>query len=83
MHGLRVAIPKTNPVATCEFAALGERLIKIGARDRAHCAHPRAVADELIEGTLLRNAALGLLLSGPCAAGPAARRAADPGSELT
>jgi hypothetical protein len=67
-----------EPVATCEFATLGERPIKIGARDRAHCAHPRAVADELLEGTLLRTATLGPLLSGPRVAGPTARRARNP-----
>jgi hypothetical protein len=33
---VRAAIPRTNPLANCEFAALRERLIKIGARHRAH-----------------------------------------------
>ena len=32
MHGVRAAIPPTNPLANAEFATIRERLIKIGAR---------------------------------------------------
>ena len=32
MHGVRAAIPRSNPLAKCEFATIRERLIKIGAR---------------------------------------------------
>jgi Transposase DDE domain group 1 len=66
MHGVRVAIPKTNPVATCEFATLRERLIKIGARVIEHIARIRVqLPTSCSEGTLFRTVALGLLLSGP------------------
>jgi hypothetical protein len=47
MHGVRAAIPKTNPLAKCEFATIRERLIKIAARDRACRAYPRAAAHHL------------------------------------
>jgi hypothetical protein len=47
MHGVRAAIPRTNPLASNEFATIRDRLIKIGACDRAHRAHPRPAADEL------------------------------------
>src|SRR5262245_25467965 len=36
MHGVRAAIPPANPLATCEFATIRERLIKIGARVIEH-----------------------------------------------
>ena len=32
MHGVRIAIPKTSPFASCEFATIREHLTKIGAR---------------------------------------------------
>jgi hypothetical protein len=41
MHSVRAAIPPANRLATAEFMTLRERLIKIGARDRAHCARIR------------------------------------------
>ena len=48
MHGVRAAIPPTNPFASCEFATIRERLIKIGARViETHRAHPRPTAQEL------------------------------------
>jgi hypothetical protein len=41
MHGVRAAIPPTNPLAKCEFATIRERLIKIGARVIEHIARIR------------------------------------------
>jgi hypothetical protein len=66
MHGVRAAIPKTNPLANCEFATLRERLIKIGARVIEHVARIRVhLPTSYPEGALFRAVALGLLLSGP------------------
>src|ERR1700751_5157366 len=36
MHGVRAAIPRTNPLASSEFATIRNRLIKIGARVIEH-----------------------------------------------
>ena len=41
MHGVRAAIPRSNPLAGCEFATIRERLIKIGARVIEHIARIR------------------------------------------
>jgi hypothetical protein len=41
MHGVRAAIPRTNSLASCEFATIRERLIKIGARVIEHIARIR------------------------------------------
>src|SRR6201998_1488117 len=41
MHGVRAAVPLTSPLATCEFATIRERLIKIGARVIEHIARIR------------------------------------------
>jgi hypothetical protein len=66
MHGVRAAIPRTNPLANCEFATLRERLIKIGARVIEHIARIRVqLPTSCPEGALFRTVALGLLLSGP------------------
>ena len=54
MHGVRAAIPPTNPLASCEFATIRERLIKIGARDRAHRTHPHQLPTSCPEGLLFR-----------------------------
>src|ERR1700675_1936878 len=66
MHGVRAAIPRTNPLANCEFATLRERLIKIGARVIEHIARIRVqLPTSCPEGALFRAVALGLLPSGP------------------
>jgi hypothetical protein len=66
MHGVRAAIPPTNPLAKCEFAAIRERLIKIGARVIEHIARIRVqLPASCPEGVLFRTVALGLLPSGP------------------
>jgi hypothetical protein len=52
MHGVRAAIPQTDPLAKAEFTTIRERLIKIGARvNRAHRAHPHPIADQLSGGS--------------------------------
>ena len=66
MHGVRAAIPPTNPLATAEFATLRERLIKIGARVIEHIARIRIqLPTSCPQGALFRAVALGLMPSGP------------------
>ena len=66
MHGVRAAIPRTNPLASSEFATIRERLIKIGARVIEHIARIRVqLPTSCPEGTLFRTVALGLMRSGP------------------
>jgi Transposase DDE domain group 1 len=66
MHGVRAAIPRTSPLAKCEFATIRERLIKIGARVIEHIARIRIqLPTSCPEGALFRAVALGLMPSGP------------------
>ena len=66
MHGLRAAIPRTNPLASAEFATIRERLIKIGARVIEHLARIRVqLPTSCPERALFRTVALGLMPSGP------------------
>ena len=66
MHGVRAAIPRTNPLAGCEFATVRERLIKIGARVIEHIARIRIqLPTNCPEGELFRTVALRLMPSGP------------------
>ena len=66
MHGVRAAIPKTSPLASCEFTTIRERLIKIGARVIEHIARIRVqLPTSCPEGALFRTVALGLMPSGP------------------
>jgi len=66
MHGVRATIPKAHPLASCEFATLRERLIKIGARVIEHVARIRIqLPTSCPDGALFRTVALGLLRSGP------------------
>jgi Transposase DDE domain group 1 len=66
MHCVRSAIPRTNPLARCEFATLRERLIKISARVIEHIARIRVqLPTSCPEGALFRAVALGLMPSGP------------------
>ena len=66
MHGVRAAIPKTDPLATAEFATIRERLIKIGARVIEHIARIRVqLPTSCPERALFRTVALGLMPSGP------------------
>ena len=66
MHGVRAAIPRSNPLAGCEFATIRERLIKIGARVIEHIARIRVqLPTSCLEGALFRVVALGLMPSGP------------------
>jgi hypothetical protein len=70
MHGVRTAIPRTSPLGSAEFATIRERLIKIGARVIEHIARIRVhLPTSCPEGALFRTVALGLLRSGPLAAG--------------
>ena len=66
MHGVRAAIPKTSPLASCEFATIRERLIKIGARVIEHIARIRVqLPTSCPEAALFRSIALRLMPSGP------------------
>jgi hypothetical protein len=66
MHGVRAAIPRSNPLAGCEFATIRERLIKIGARVIEHIARIRVqLPTSCPEGALFRVVALGIMPSGP------------------
>jgi hypothetical protein len=66
MHGVRAAIPRSNPLAGCEFATIRERLIKIGARVIEHIARIRVqLPTSCPERALFRVVALGLMPSGP------------------
>src|SRR5580698_3135498 len=56
MHGVRAAIPRSNPLANCEFATLRDRLIRIGARVIEHIARTRVqLSTSCSEGTLFRT----------------------------
>jgi hypothetical protein len=66
MHGVRAAIPQTDPLAKAEFATIRERLIKIGARVIEYIARIRVqLPTSCPEGALFRAVALGLMPSGP------------------
>jgi hypothetical protein len=66
MHGVRAAIPQTNPLAKCEFATIRERLIKIAARVIEHVARIRVqLPTTCPDGALFRYVARGLMPSGP------------------
>jgi Transposase DDE domain group 1 len=66
MHGVRAAIPQTDPLAKAEFATIRERLIKIGARVIEHLARIRIqLPTSCPEGTLFRAVALGIMPSAP------------------
>ena len=65
MHGVRATIPKTSPLARCEFATIRERLIKIGARVIEHIARIRVQLPTTSEAALFRTIALRLMPCGP------------------
>jgi Transposase DDE domain group 1 len=66
MHGVRAAIPRTSPLAGCEFTTIRDRLIKIGARVIEYIARIRVqLPTSCLEGALFRTVALGLMRSGP------------------
>ncbi len=66
MHGVRAAIPQTDPLAIAEFATIRGRLIKIGARVIEHLARIRIqLPTSCPEGALFRAVALRLMPSGP------------------
>jgi Transposase DDE domain group 1 len=66
MHGVRAAIPQTDPLAAAEFATIRERLIKIGARVIEHLARIRIqLPTNCPQGALFRIVALGIMPSAP------------------
>jgi Transposase DDE domain group 1 len=66
MHGVRAAIPHTDPLAKAEFTTIRERLIKIGARVIEHIARIRIqLPTSCPEGALFRAVAFGLMPSAP------------------
>jgi hypothetical protein len=83
MHGVRAAIPRTSPLAKCEFATIRERLIKIGARVIEHIARIRIqLPTSCPEGALFRAVALGLMRLVREPRGRVPRRAADQGKSI-
>jgi hypothetical protein len=66
MHGVRSAIPDTNPLARAEFATIRERLIKIGARVIEHLARIRIhLPTSCPEAQLFRHIAVNLIPAVP------------------
>jgi DDE family transposase len=66
MHGVRAAIPPTEPLSGAEFATIRNRLLKIGARVIEHIARIRVqLPTSCPEGAMFRAVALGLMPSGP------------------
>jgi hypothetical protein len=66
MHGVRAAIPHTDPLATAEFATIRERVIKIAARVIEHIARIRIqLPTSCPDGALFRTIARSLMPSGP------------------
>jgi hypothetical protein len=64
MHGVRVAIPQTDPLAG--FATIRKRLIKIGVRVIGHLARIRVQPPTgCPEGALFRAVALDIMPSTP------------------
>jgi hypothetical protein len=66
MHGVRAAIPRTNPLASAEFATIRNRLIKISARVIERIARIRIhLPTSCPEAALFRTVAIGIMRSGP------------------
>jgi Transposase DDE domain group 1 len=66
MHGVRAAIPQTDPLAKAEFTTIRERLIKIGARVIEHAARIRIhLPSSCPERSLFRTVALSFMPCGP------------------
>src|SRR5215475_10732122 len=66
MHGVRAAIPQTSSLAKAEFATIGERLIKIGARVIEHTARIRIhLPSSCPDRSLFRTVALSFMPCGP------------------
>jgi hypothetical protein len=66
MHGVRAAIPSTDPLAKAEFTTIRERLTKIGARVIEHIARIRIqLPTSCPEGGPFRAVAFGLMPSAP------------------
>ena len=65
-HGVRAAIPQTDPLTKAEFMTIRDRLIKIGARLIEHIARIRIqLPTSCPEGALFRAVAFGLMPSAP------------------
>jgi hypothetical protein len=85
MHGVRAAIPRSNPLAKCEFATIRERLIKIGTRVIEHLARIRVqLPTSCPDAALFCCVALGFMPSGPIGRGAlrAPCRAAEMADQL-
>ncbi len=66
MHGVRAAIPQTDPLAKAEFTTIRERLIKIGARVIEHAARIRIhLPSSCPERLLFQTVALSFMPCGP------------------
>jgi Transposase DDE domain group 1 len=66
MHGVRAAVPQSDPLAKAEFATIRDRLIKIGARVIEHIARIRIqLPTSCPDRALFRAVACGLMPSAP------------------
>jgi hypothetical protein len=66
MHGVRAAVPQTDPLTKAEFTTIRELLIKIGARVIEHIARIRIqLPTSCPEGALFHAVAFGLMPSAP------------------
>jgi hypothetical protein len=80
---LHTAASRTNPLATCEFATLRERLIKIGARVIEHVARIRIqLPTSCPEGALFRPSRSACCRPAHEPRGCVPRRAADQGKSI-
>jgi hypothetical protein len=63
MHGVRAAIPQTDPLTRAEFTTIRDRLIKIGARVIEHIARGLAPISPLPDRVIVSTASLMSLIS--------------------
>jgi len=66
MHAIKLRLPRTSPLARCEFATLRQRLLKIGARVIEHAARIRVhLPTSCPERTVFAQMAAGFVSNAP------------------
>jgi hypothetical protein len=66
MHATKLRLPRTSPLARCEFATLRQRLLKIGARVIEHAARIRVhLPTSCPERTVFAQMAAGFVSNAP------------------